>query len=409
MIKTERIKNDLEMISTFSKKNQEGTTRISYSKEYREAINYLKEVMRVVSDSVWEDDIGNLWCEIKSKTKTNKSIVIGSHLDTVNCGGYFDGQAGIVSGLEIFRHIYEEGIELETNLRLVAITMEEGSRFPNLSGSKFITGEYDDQDLDKLKDSDNCSLRQALKEFGYDGEIKTTNLSEEEIVAFLELHIEQGPLLENSDCKLGIVNSIFGTRWIEIIVTGETMHPSTPLLQRKDSGFASTWILSELYKYCANEFDRSTTVTFGQMRLAPNAINAISNETIFSIDIRGSDEINIEYVQIKINELCKQAKEKFCVETSINVLSNISPTKLDSDVIDCIKNSSRNNQLKYINIDSGAGHDAMVFAKKFKTGMIFVPSKNGITHSPNEWTDYIDIKNGTKVLFSTIQEINKRN
>ena len=233
MADAKRIYDRLKTLSAFSEKNEEGTTRLSYTPEYRRAADYVKAQMEEVGLQVREDAAGIIWGRLPGTDPNAPKILSGSHLDTVRCSGFYDGQAGIICALEAAQMIQESGIQLKRDFEVAAIPMEEGARFPNLSGSKLTAGLLKEKDLDQLRDTEGITLRQAMQSYGLPGRLDGVDRSGEPVKAFLELHMEQGPILEEEGLDVGVVESIFGCYWKTITVRGEVSHPSTPMERRK--------------------------------------------------------------------------------------------------------------------------------------------------------------------------------
>ena len=245
MANAERMEAQLKALSLISEQGEEGTTRLSYTPEYRKGADYIKKLMEEAGLTVREDAAGSVWGLLPGTDPDAPKLISGSHLDTVRCSGFYDGQAGIICALEAARMIKESGKPLKGDFEVVAIPMEEGARFPNLTGSKLAAGVLKEADLDLVKDTEGTTLREAMLSYlGLTGKLDGVDRSKEKVKAFIELHMEQGTLLEDEGIDLGVVDGIFGCYWKTITVRGEVSHPSTPMAKRKDAGLAACRIVS---------------------------------------------------------------------------------------------------------------------------------------------------------------------
>lgn len=408
MASLERIKKDLETLRDITEPCEEGTTRLSYSPSYRRAVEYLTGEMRACGIEPHEDGVGNLYGDLKGKNPDAPKIISGSHLDTVRCSGYFDGQAGIVCALEAARMLVEAGESLESTYQVIATIMEEGARFPNLSGSKFIAGDYGEAQLDSLVDNDGITLRQAITDYGLSGNLDNVCRKGEKAKAFLELHMEQASSLEQTGTDLGIVETIYGCRWFTITASGVVSHPSTPMDIRRDTALASYKLITNIADIVAKEYAGKATVTCGKMNLFPGEINAIPSRASFSMDFRSGRSDVFEELDALLHRQLEEIGKAYRVEFEAKLFSYSPPTQNHPDLIRLLEQSADETGCSHMRTHSGAGHDAMIFAKLWDTAMIFVPSRGGATHSPQEWTDYENLVKGADVLFNAIRKIDKR-
>lgn len=402
-----RIQNNLETLRDFSAPGEEGTTRLSYTPAYRQAVDYLKKEMEAAGLQTWEDGVGNVYGELKGTDETAPVILSGSHLDTVRCSGYFDGQAGIVCALEAARMLKESGKPLRSSFQVLATIMEEGARFPNLTGSRYIAGENGEAQLDTLRDQDGVTLREAIRQCGFSGNLEMTCRKADSIKAFLELHLEQGIRLESTHTDLGIVETIYGCRWFTVAVNGATSHPSTPMNLRKDAGIAACTLISELAALVEEHYPNRATVTFGKFENHPNEINAVPGRTVFSVDFRSGKPEILNELEALLKEKLKAMESRFRVKTELTLYSDVPPTPCCAEFSKILEEQAAALHFSTLRMDSGAGHDAMIFAKHWPAAMIFVPSHNGLTHCPKEWTDYGNLAKGADVLCAAIRQIDK--
>lgn len=402
-----RIQKNLEMLRDFSAESEEGTTRLSYTPAYRQAVDYLKMEMEAAGLRTWEDGVGNVYGELKGNDDSAPVIISGSHLDTVSCSGYFDGQAGIICALEAARMLKESGKPLRSSFQVLATIMEEGARFPNLTGSRYIIGENGEAELDTFRDKDGITLREALRSCGFSGDLQNTCRKTESVKAFLELHLEQGIRLESTHTDLGIVETIYGCRWFTVTVNGETSHPSTPMDLRKDAGIAACTLISKLAAEVTERYQNKATVTFGKFENHPNEINAVPGRTVFSVDFRSGKSEILNELEALLKKKLGIMESQFRVHAELVLYSDVPPTPCCAEYSRIMEEQAKALKTSTLRMDSGAGHDAMIFAKRWPAAMIFVPSHNGVTHCPEEWTDYESLCRGADVLCAAVREIDK--
>lgn len=401
----ERIKNDIERLSECNQTPGEGLTRLSFSEEDRCAREYLKTQLSLLNVSVREDAAGTLIARRDGENNDFPVIMIGSHFDSVRNGGNFDGPAGVVMALEILRTLDENNVTTKYPIEMIAMIEEEGTRFGSgLFASRAMIGKVTRSELDNNKDENGISMAEAMKDFGFDPEkIGEAKRNPEEIKAFIELHIEQGPILENEKKEIGIVEHIVGIRHIQITINGRADHAgTTPMDMRADSLNAAAKIVVKAEEL-AKEIGNGTVATVGQMKIKPGSSNVVPSQTTFIVDIRSKsmDYINqvVEGMEKSLEEIVEKNKD---LSYEINDLLNVNPVKMSDDIKDLFTLKAKELGLSAKNMLSGAGHDAMIMGEIVDTGLIFVPSKNGRSHSPLEWTDYEDLQKGIELIYESI-------
>lgn len=290
-----RVIKDIETLSTFNATPGKGVTRLSFTKEDKLARDYIRNEMEKIGLKVWEDGYSNLFGRREGKNPDGPVVMIGSHFDTVINGGAFDGVAGLVSALEIMRYFEENKIDNHFPIEIVAMNDEEGVRFgTGISNSRAMAGFIDEEELDNAIDRDGISLRKAMEDFGIVPDLKNAKRPEGSIKAFIELHIEQGPVLEYNKKDLGLVETIVGLDRYDIEFKGKSGHAgTTPMDNRKDALIgASEFVLS--LNRIVKEIGNGTVGTIGELCLLPNASNVIPGYVKISVDIRSTNENNIQ-------------------------------------------------------------------------------------------------------------------
>lgn len=403
----DRIQEYIEKLSKFNSTPGKGITRLTFTKEDRGAREYIKSEMVKSGLKVYEDAVGTVVGRLEGEDKFAPVIMVGSHFDSVKNGGKFDGAAGVVMGLEIARVIRENNIKLKHPIEFVAMIEEEGGRFGRgLFASRAAAGKVTREELYNSKDESGISIAEAMKEFGLDPEkIYDAKRRPEDIKAFIELHIEQGPILEKKDKDIGIVEYIVGLNQIEIVIKGRPDHAgTTPMNMRSDALDAASNVISKISSI-AKKVGGGTVATVGTLKVLPGASNIVPGEVIFSVDIRSKDKDCIKKVKDEMCSLlqgiCKEKNVKYTIEEKIYV----NPVKMDENIVADFNDICNELGFSSQPMLSGAGHDAMIMAEITKVGLIFVKSKDGRSHCPEEWTDYKDLQKGIEVAYKEVLKL----
>lgn len=407
-----RIVEDIEHLCQYNATpgDGEGCTRFSYSTEDRSARNYLESIAKDFNITWKIDGVGNIHACYNPNHLEVPSVMIGSHIDTVPHGGKYDGLAGTISALEVLRVIIENKIEIKRPLELIIFAEEEGSNFGMTTfGSKVLTGQLSKEEIESMTTIDGNSAINLIKEFGLDvNRIGEEVIKRGEVDSFIELHIEQGKRLENNRNSIGIVTSITGMRTYSVTITGESNHAgTTPMNDRKDPLVAASKIIIAMEEFAKNQVSDTTVATVGKLDCYPSGSNVINSQVKFLVDIRDIDETNIEKMSdYLINKLDELSNNKgFSIE--VTCLAETKPEKLSSRIVSALEDNAKKLGLRYEKLHSGAVHDTMMMASVADSCMIFVPSKDGISHSPYEYTSYEDIAKGADLLLATVVDLLK--
>ncbi|ADQ13794.1 Zn-dependent hydrolase [Halanaerobium hydrogeniformans] len=402
-----RIKKHLIKLSEFNTDSGEGLSRFTFTKEEEAARQYLKNELKKIGVEAYEDQAGNLFGRIAGDNPDAPAIMIGSHYDSVKNGGHFDGPAGVIMGLEIMTLLQEEGFKPQYPIEFVALIEEEGGRFGSgLYGSRAMVGAISYQDLLNYKDKAGISMAEELKNHGFDPKkIKDAARDPESIKAFIELHIEQGPVLENEAKDVGLVDFIVGINEFKVKLKGRPDHAgTTPMDMRKDALLSAARVVQEVEK-AALKAANGTVATVGEMEVKPGAANIVPGEVEFSVDIRSKSAELVEQVKNDIRSILAEEEKNAAVEWEINELLSVDPIPLSEEILVLFEESARENNFSYKKMISGAGHDAMVMAGMTDVGLVFVPSKGGRSHCPEEWTDYEDLQKGIEVIYQAVKKL----
>ncbi len=400
----QRIEEHIELLSQFTATPGEGVTRLTYSKEDLQARNYLKARMLEYGLSVSEDGFGNIFGKLEGTLPDAPSVIVGSHFDSVPNGGAYDGTAGVVVGLEVAALFKEHGVKPAYPLEIIALVEEEGSRFGGgLMGSRGMMGLLTAEDFKTLADKDGVLAEAAMAEIGLNP-LNGKKRDPETIKAFLELHIEQGPILEERDIQIGVVEAIVGLTQLEVTVQGQAGHAgTTPMERRSDALVAAAQIIADLPGLAVDD-GNGTVITTGRLTVFPNGANVIPDKVVFTIDIRSGKEVHVQSAVRKAKELIA-SKNGNGIHTSTEQLLYIAPKELDEGIRSLLKETSDTLAIPYCPINSGAGHDAMVFSDFTACGMVFIPSKDGLSHCPEEWSDAQHLADGTTILFEAAKRL----
>ncbi|MBF8982350.1 Zn-dependent hydrolase [Lutibacter sp. B2] len=407
----DRIKKDIEEFRKYTSTPDRGCTRFPYTKEDFDARNYIINEMKKIGLNIHIDAIGNIRARLDGKDANAPVVMTGSHLDTVFQGGIFDGIAGVVCGLEAMRIFVENNIETNNPVELVVFVGEEGCDFDSpYIGSKVMTGRLGIEDLKNIKNKDGNSVYDAAVDFGLNPEeLSKDVISSTDIKAMIELHVEQSLVLDYENIPIGIVKGIAGLKRLEIELEGVANHSgATPMHLRQDPMVTAAEIICFVNNIVGQEGSTSTVGTVGRIECIPNLVNAIAGKVTFTIDIRDIDEEVIERVTKLIIKKIKEVSKFHNVKSEIHNIGSGTPMKLSNSIIKTIEQVAISKNIKTKLMNSGAGHDACMFKDVTDVGMIFVPSVNGRSHVPEEFTRYEDLQLGCEVLFETIVKLAKQ-
>lgn len=397
-INGERLKQTLEQFADFGRTENNGVTRLSLSEEDRLVRDYFCSCCEEIGMSVKIDDMGNIYATLNGDEK-KKPIIMGSHLDSVKKGGRFDGVLGVVAGLEVVRTLVENNIKPTHPIMVVNFTNEEGARFePSMMSSGVLCGKFDKSTMLQKQDTDGITFGEALKSSGYAGD-QEFRLTEGE--AFLELHIEQGPILEKENLSIGVVECVVGMVCYEIEVTGDSDHAgTTPMSMRKDALQAAVSAIAEVREKLG-KLDNELVYTFGRMNVYPNIHTVIPNKVVFSLEARHKNPEIVKQVEAIIHGMEDSAVQSDC-HIQIKKLWDRETVWFDQQVVNTLEQSVESLGYSYKRMVSGAGHDAQFIASFIPTAMVFVPSINGKSHSEDELTTWDDCTNGVNVILETV-------
>ncbi len=395
----QKLKETLEQFAGFGKTENGGVTRLSLTDEDRKARDYFTSYCKELGMTIAVDDIGNMYGTVEGEEK-RPPILIGSHLDSVKKGGRFDGVLGVACGLEIARTFVENKIKPKVPITIVNFTNEEGARFePSMMSSGILSGKFDEESMFAKKDEQGITFREALKEIGYDGN-RESRLKDAH--AFLELHIEQGPILEHEQISIGVVECVVGMVCYEVTVSGESNHAgTTPMRMRNDAFFEAVDVIQSARK-ALGTLDSELVYTIGRVNVYPNIHTVIPNKVVFTVEARHENPEVIRQVEEIINGLGKSNGQS---EVTINKLWGRDTVRFDQDICKRLEEAAEGLGFSNRRMVSGAGHDAQFIAASIPTAMVFVPSTGGKSHCENEYTSWEECEKGVNVLLETVMQM----
>jgi len=403
----DRFEKDFNEIRQFGLLENGGVTRLAFTNEGMQARKWLIGKMEEIGLNVSVGPFGNIKGTLEGEEDL-PPVMVGSHIDTVPEGGHYDGIIGVLAGLEIARTIKERGKKTKRPFTVVNFSAEESSRFGMAtSGSKVIQGNITVEKIKTLKDKDGISLYEALKECGYDPDnIEKAKIEKGGVHAFLELHIEQGPVLENKNIPIGIVTSIAAPTRFKVSVQGRADHSgNTPMNMRNDALAGAAEIITGVENITSKEAGENTVGTVGFLDVTPNAMNVIPGKVDLGIDIRDINMDDKNRAVEKIKSLIGEISERRNLKIDYDVLCDDRPVDMSDKIISEISSTAEENDIQCIKMPSGAGHDAMNMAKITDAGMIFIPSRDGISHNINEFSEMKDIETGMNLLMKTVLKL----
>jgi N-carbamoyl-L-amino-acid hydrolase len=410
-INQRRLMRDLNAIGRIGIGDHGAVTRLVFSIKELRSRQLLIHLMRQAGLKIHIDAIGNIFGRLDGREPKAPAVLAGSHLDTVIHGGKYDGPVGVIGALEAVRTISENRITLRSPVEVVCFVGEESSRFGfSTLGSSLVAGEVHGRDLANAVDQQGTKLEYVLNSLG----ITRRNLTSlkrapKGLKAYLELHIEQGPILEAKKKRIGLVTSIAAPSRFKVVFSGRADHSgTTPMEMRKDALVASAQLIEYVEKVCRkfSSMEKGRVVgTVGAMKIEPGVINAVPGKTELSIDIRSTTARSKDRVAHMVKRRAQEIARRRSIGCEILPIREENPVPLDKRLLRVTQEICDQKGIEYEIMPSGAGHDAMQMAKITPAGMIFIPSLRGISHNPLEWTDPDDIGLGSQLLMETIVRV----
>lgn len=401
-VNAERLQGTLEKLSEFGHNPEGGVTRLGFSQAELDARAYVMELMKSAGLEVRVDPAGNIFGR-RAGTTQLPTLLFGSHIDSVPHGGAFDGSVGSLGAIEVIRALNDQHIKTRHPLEVVVWTDEEGPHFGvSALGSGVAAGAHGPEILDR-KGEDGLTLADWLRRYGQDpAHLADARIPKGSLAAILELHIEQGPNLYETRTQIGVVQGIVGLKRWRCVATGVANHAgTTPMNRRKDALAAAAKDLLIVRDVVRAESGRQVG-TVGYMKAEPGVPNVIPGRVEFPVELRDLEAAKIERMWGVIQQRFGQTDTEEGVTTQCTVINDIAPALADPSIQTVIREAARSAGFSSADLPSGAVHDAGEIARIAPMGMIFVPSRDGISHAPQEFSSWDDIANGTEVLYRTV-------
>jgi len=395
-----RLKKDLEELSQIGKDPGSGISRPSFSPADIEARAWLKEKICEAGFDCRQDGAGNIFGRLENQGRT---VMTGSHIDTVINGGMFDGSLGVCTALECLRRIKEEKLPLSKSLEVASFTDEEGNLVGDFLGSRASTGSLNREELEKGITQFGRPLVDILEgtEFSIDS-IMDAHAQRPDIEAFLEIHIEQGPVLETEEKPIGIVNCIAGKNYWLGLFLGRASHAgTTPFELRRDAFLGLSDFALKATQYVATHHYGSM-VTVGKVAVHPGAFSIVPGRVDFSLDFRSTSGETLQTMAKIFHDLAEETAATRGLDFKFKAMDQTSPVTIPPKIISIMKEECANLDYPHMELPSGAGHDAQILASVTDVGMIFIPCEDGISHSPEENIQWEDLEKGANLLLRTL-------
>ncbi len=401
-INLERLLGRIDALAQIGPIEGGGVCRLALSDEDKAGRDLVVRWMKEAGLEVSVDRIGNV-VGVRPGRVDGPAVMTGSHIDTVRTGGRYDGNLGVLAGLEVIETLNDARITTEHPVAVAFFTNEEGARFaPDMMGSLGYVGGMTPEEILATVGIDGTSVEENLQRIGYAGEAPVGPVKPR---AFVELHVEQGPVLEEEEITIGAVEGVQGISWTEYTITGVSNHAgTTPMRLRHDAGYAAASIAAEARRI-ATDFGGDQVATAGVIELKPNLVNVIANRALMTVDLRNTDESLLQQAERRMAAHVEEVAAAEGVEIASRSLARFEPVEFDPEMVARVEGYAKAHGHSVRRMPSGAGHDAQMFARVCPTSMVFVPSVDGISHNVKEYTKPEDIEAGANVLLSVLTEL----
>lgn len=379
-----------------------GVCRLALTDADKEGRDLVVGWMRELGLEVTVDGIGNA-VGVRKGREDGPPVMIGSHIDTVRTGGYYDGNLGVMGGLEVVAALNDAGVVTRRPLAVAFFTNEEGSRFqPDMMGSLVYVGGLPLEKALATAGIDGARVGDELARIGYAG---PAPVGSPNVHAYVELHVEQGPVLEAEGFTIGAVEGVQGISWTEFTLTGQSNHAgTTPMRLRHDAGYVAAAIAVEARRV-ARDLGGDQVATVGLLTQAPNLVNVIANEVVMTVDLRNTDEARLQEAERRVFAFAEETARAEGVGLAKRTLARFEPVGFDPRLVGRVEAIAREQGFEVKRLPSGAGHDAQMLARVCPACMIFVPSARGVSHNVEEHTDAADLAAGASVLLRLVSEL----
>ena len=401
-INGQRLWDSLMRLAAIGATPKGGVCRLALTDLDRQGRDFFVSEARAAGCSIRTDAVGNLFARRAGLDDSLPAIATGSHIDTQPTGGKFDGNYGVLAGLEVVRALNDAGVRTLAPIEVVVWTNEEGSRFvPVMMGSGAFIGEFATDFILGQKDRDGVSVGEALRSIGYAG---NDVVSPKSIGAYFEAHIEQGPVLEANDTTIGVVTGALGQRWFDVVITGAEAHAGpTPMELRKDALLSASALIQAVNQIALDHAPHARG-TVGMLDVYPNSRNVIPGTVKLSVDFRAGDDATLSSMDAALRATAARIAKQYKVEVAVTQVVYFAPQAFAEPLVQSVRAGARTLGLSEMNVVSGAGHDAVYLARVAPTAMIFVPCKDGISHNEIEDARPEHLEAGCNVLLHAMLE-----
>ena len=382
-----------------------GVCRLALTDADRLGRDWVVARMRALGMSVSIDAIGN-GVAVYAGLEDRAPVMAGSHIDTVRTGGLYDGNYGVLAGLEAIAALRDAGVRTKRPIAVAFFTNEEGSRFaPDMMGSLVFQGDLPLDEALATRGIDGATVGDELRRIGYAGDAPVGANS---IDSYVELHIEQGPVLDREGVRIGVVEGVQGISWTEFTLRGVSNHAgTTPMSMRNDAGYVAARVAT-FARELTQQYGGNQIATVGALTLSPNLVNVIANQAVFTVDLRNTDGAALAAAEQQLWVFAAATAAAEGVACERRSLARFDPVRFAPAVVDRVERIATERGLSHRRLPSGAGHDAQILARMCPTGMIFVPSVNGLSHNVEEYTKPADLIAGAQVLLQLLIELADR-
>lgn len=403
----ERLNQELATLATFSDTAPPAVTRIIFSEVDLRARSYMKGLCVDAGLAIREDAVGNTFARWNGEHAAEAAVGTGSHIDAIPNAGRFDGTVGVLGGLEAIRALKRSGFVPKRPIELLVFTSEEPTRFGvGCLGSRLLSGNRDCSVDEKLKDKGGQTLREARTAAGFSGELQQVHLSRGYYHSFVELHIEQGPWLEQEQLDIGVVTAIAAPASLRIFLEGQGGHAGGVLMaDRRDALCAAAEIILAVESAAKSSGSRDTVATTGVCDVFPSAVNSIPSGVRLEVDIRDIEEQRRETVFGLIRRTYEEIANRRSIRIQTEIMNADAPGECAPLIVQAVEQACQTNQFRFRRLVSRAYHDSLFMSRIAPTGMIFIPCRDGISHRPDEYASPEAISNGTRVLANVLAEL----
>jgi ureidoglycolate amidohydrolase len=409
VIDRDRLLSEIETLATFSDAETPAVTRIVFTPTDLKARAWLKKRCAEAGLTIRQDAIGNTFARWSGSDPKASIVGTGSHVDAIPNAGKYDGVVGVLGGLEAIRALRQSGFHPKHSIELLVFTSEEPTRFGmGCLGSRLLSGTLSPEAARKLTDRDGASLDEVRANAGFAGALEDVKLAPAYYKAFVELHIEQGPILEREGIPLGIVTQIAAPATVHVSIEGAGGHAGGVLMpDRRDALCAAAEVILAIENAARNSGAIDTVATVGMCEVFPGAVNSIPSRVRLSVDIRDTDLLRRNRVIQQLETACRAISEKRQVSIHSEILNADAPADSDQEIIDALAASCKKHGLSFLPMVSRAYHDSLFMARIAPVAMLFIPCRNGYSHRPDEYASSEDIARGTLVLAETLATLSR--